>query len=275
MGVLANHLLVVSGSATTTYLCWLCHSPLLDKEGYFVCLLAMGFSTRFSVCALSLSLMACTWWFQLILTFFGWHVIPAGHFPQKSMCKNPRIGFFFLSPPPDHALWPITHHFLYWLGIGWWCLGLARASPSSPAAHAFAMFWSLVCTFCRALLASYGMGCFLICHSLWLAPFGDWALLDHGPSFARLILCSLRGLVSIFLSYHSTILVVMLLDSILLGLFGPTVYFPPSDSMYSQGLFLHCLRATVSHFLLGHLWPICFPWTSSAIFQSYFPKGLY
>ena len=62
--------------------------------------------------------------------------------------------------------------------------------------------------------------------------------MDHGPSFPRLILCSLRGLVSIFLSYHSAISTVMLFDSILLGLFRSAVYFPPSDSVYSLGLFL-------------------------------------
>ena len=41
--------------------------------------------------------MACTWWFQLMLTSFGWHVIPARHFSQKSLSKNPIIGFFPLS----------------------------------------------------------------------------------------------------------------------------------------------------------------------------------
>ena len=56
--------------------------------------------------SLSLSLMACTWWFQLILTSFGWHVIPAGYFPQKSLSKNPIIGFF-----PLHTArpCPLTH----------------------------------------------------------------------------------------------------------------------------------------------------------------------
>ena len=169
----------------------------------------------------------------------------------------------------------MTHHFLYWLGTGWWSLGLVRASTSSPTAHAFAVFWRLVYTFYRALWASYGMGFFLICHSLWLASFGDWALLDRGHSFPRPILCSLRGLVSIFLQYHFAIPAVMLLDSILLGLFRPAVYFPPSDSVYSLDLFLHCLQAPMSHFPLGHPWPICFPWASSALFQSCFPMGLY
>ena len=160
----------------------------------------------------------------------------------------------------------MTHHFLYWLGTGWWCLGLASASPFLSAAHAFAVIWRLVCTFCCALLASYGVGCFPICHSLWLAPFKDWALLDHGPSFPWPILCSLRGLVSIFLPCYSAIPAVMLLNSILLGLFRLAVYFPPSDSVYSLGLFLHCLQALVSHFPLGHPWPICFPWASSTFF---------
>ena len=54
MGVLADHLLIVNCSATTTYLCWLYRSPLPDKEGYFVCLLVVAFSTCYSVCALSL-----------------------------------------------------------------------------------------------------------------------------------------------------------------------------------------------------------------------------
>ena len=128
--------------------------------------------------------------------------------------------------------------------------------------------------FCHALLASYGVSCFPIYHSLWLASFGDWVLLDHRPSFPQPILCSFHGLVSIFLPYHSAIPTVILLDLILLGLFGPAVYFPPSDSVYSLGLFLHCLRAPVSHFPLGHLWPIWFPWASSALFQFCFPMGL-
>ena len=202
--------------ATTTYLCWLCRSPLLDKEGYFVCLLAMGFSTRYSVCALSLSLMACTWWFQLILTSFGWHVVLVGHFPQKSLSKDPRIGFF---PFPHHQtmpsdLWPTTSY------IGWVQAGGAWVSHVLHLLHLLLMHlsWSRnwFCTFYRALLVFYGVGCFLICNSLWLTSFGDWASLDHRPSFPRLILCSLRGLVSIFLLYHSAIPVVMLLDSFLL-----------------------------------------------------------
>ena len=58
------------------------------------------------VWSLFLSLMACTWWFQLILAPFGWHVIPAEHFPQKSLSKSPIIGFF---PLPTARPCPLTH----------------------------------------------------------------------------------------------------------------------------------------------------------------------
>ena len=39
---------------------------------------------------------------------FGWYVIPTGHFPQKSLSRNLKIGFP-LSPPLNHALLPLTH----------------------------------------------------------------------------------------------------------------------------------------------------------------------
>ena len=40
---------------------------------------------------------------------FGWCVIPAArHFPQKSPSRNLKIGLP-LSPPPNHALLPLTH----------------------------------------------------------------------------------------------------------------------------------------------------------------------
>ena len=179
VGVLADPLLVVSCSATTTYLCWLCRSPLPDKEGYFVCLLTMAF-LPVTVCVLSLSLSIPHCMHLVVQThpYFFWVAChPSRTFPPKEPEKEHQNRFFSLSPPLDHALsylWPMTHHFLYWLGTSWWCLGLARASPSSLTAHAFTVIWRLVCTFCRALLASYGMSCFSICHSLWLASF--WGL---------------------------------------------------------------------------------------------------
>ena len=101
MSVLADHLLVVSGLATSTYLCC---SPLPDNEGYFVCLLVVAFSTCYNVCDLSLSLMACTWWFQLIIASFVWHVIPARHFPQKSLLLLLKIGPCWIMGLPSLGL---------------------------------------------------------------------------------------------------------------------------------------------------------------------------
>ena len=51
------------------------------------------------------------------LCSFRWYVIPAGHFPQKSPSRNLKIGFPF-SPPPNHALLPLTHD-LTVSCIGW------------------------------------------------------------------------------------------------------------------------------------------------------------
>ena len=51
-------------------------------------------------------------------------------------------------PPLPLTSGPWPHHVLYWLGTGWWCLGLARAflldtSKSLPAAYASAVIWRL------------------------------------------------------------------------------------------------------------------------------------
>ena len=51
---------------------------------------------------------------------FRWCVIPTGHFPQKSLGRNLKIGLP-LSPPPNHALLPLIHH----LTVS--CIGWVRA----------------------------------------------------------------------------------------------------------------------------------------------------
>ena len=116
MGVLANHYWFVSRSAITTYLCWLCHFPLSDKEGYFVCLSVVAL-LLVTVCVLSLSL-------SLSLSIpYGMHLVAPTHpyffwvachpnrtFPPKEPKQEPRIGFP-LSPLLDHAFLPLTHDF--------------------------------------------------------------------------------------------------------------------------------------------------------------------
>ena len=89
---------------------------------------------------------------------------------------------FPLSPPPNHTPplpftsgpWP--HHVLYWLGTGWWRLGLTRASLSNlskslPAAHVFAITWRLF--FCVSWP-------FMRAFFWFFAPFRSWASYDNG-----------------------------------------------------------------------------------------------
>ena len=63
---------------------------------------------------------------------FGWSIIPVGRTSQKSLGRSRKIGLF---PSPHHQTIPLTsdprpHHVSYWLGTGWWCLGLTHAFPS-------------------------------------------------------------------------------------------------------------------------------------------------
>ena len=88
-----------------------------------------------------------------------------------------------------------------------------------------------------------------------------------GFSSFSLPFCSFLQFCYHFLPYHSIIPAVMLFDPSLLGLFRLAAYSSLNDLVWSLGFLLHCLRAPVSHlFPLGHPWPICFPWASSAIF---------
>lgn len=118
---------------------------------------SISFLPRYK-CFLSLSLKACTQRFLLKLASFGWSIIPAGRTSQKGLGRSRKIDLF---PSPHHQTipplpltsgpWP--KHVLYWLGTGWWCLGLARASLSDmskrlPVVHAFVVIWRLsVCVF--------------------------------------------------------------------------------------------------------------------------------
>ena len=132
-------------------------------------------------------LLACTQWFQLIFPSFGWYVIPVKHFPQKSLSGNPKIGFPF-SPSLDYTfsyLWPMAHHFLYWLGTGWWCLSFVHA-PLPCVSIACLLF---MCLPWLEGLSVHSTACswpFMVwmfslsLRSLRLTSFLSWALLDCG-----------------------------------------------------------------------------------------------
>ena len=106
---------------------------------------------------------------------------------------------------------------------------------------------------------------------LWLALLRDWALLDGGLYFSLAHPFSYYH----FLPYYSIIPVVKLFASILLGLFGPAVYFSPNGLVRPLVLLLHYWRAPVSHlFSFGRPGPVYFPWTSPAFFLTLHSHGL-
>ena len=56
---------------------------------------------------------------------------------------------------------------------------------SLPVAHTFATIWEACLLILPVILASYGVGCFLISYFLCLASFGGWVLPDYGLSFLQ------------------------------------------------------------------------------------------
>ena len=145
-------------------------------------------------------------------------------------------------------------------------------------AHAFAMVWRFIYAFYHSSLTSYGVNCLLIFHYLLAC------------SFQRLGLCLIVGfpflspfftpfvILSPFLPYHSAIPTMVLLDPCSQGLlWASCMFFSQLVSMtqYDHWIYthttlgfldpLHCLWAPLAYFfLLGHPWPICIPWASSA-----------
>ena len=123
-----------------------------------------------------------------MFTSFGWYIIPVGHFPPKSLSRNPRRGSPLLPITRPHPILLLTYgsFLLYWLGTSRWCLNLVCAlhSHTSPL-----FFWSLcVCQCLRICLPCcifwclfnfFGVDEFLGLHSLHLVSF---ALLGCGLS---------------------------------------------------------------------------------------------
>ena len=95
-----------------------------------------------------------------------------------------------------------------------------------------------------------------------------WALFDCGLFLLRSTLLFQPTILLPFLA-------VILFDPSLLGFFGPATCSFLNDSVWSLGFLLHHLRAPVSYlFLLGHPWPIYFPWASLALFLTLHSHGL-
>ena len=149
----------------------------------------------------------------------------------------------------------MTYHFLYWLGTGWWCLGLARA---------LFLHMSRICPLLMRLSWSRGSFAHSAAHPWLLMAWAIfWFPILYGLLPLKAGLCLIVGFSSFnllflllpqscyhFLPYHSVIPAVMLFNPCLLGLFGPA-YSSLNDSIWSLGLLLHYLGA-----LLSHLFPL-------------------
>ena len=141
--------------------------------------------------------------------------------PQKGPSKNLKIGSP-LSPPPNHALLPLTHDLtiLYWLSISWWGLGLVRVSFSCMSKICLLLMhllW-LTCIVCCPFLII-----FWFFFPLWLALFGAGPCLIVGFAFssAHHFFCYH------LLSYHSIIPVAKLFCLNLVGpLWAYRSFFP-------------------------------------------------
>ena len=168
----------VSCSATTTYLCWLCHSLLLDKEDCFVCLFTVAF------------LSIAVWVFSLAI-LHGMHLVVSTHhsffwvvchlnrkFPLKESEREPQnklslLPIARLYPSLTSDPWPTI---LVLAGYRLVVPGLCACSTfvyvkSLFAAHTFAMVWRFIYAFYHSSLTFYGMNCFLIFHSLLVYSF--------------------------------------------------------------------------------------------------------
>ena len=102
--------------------------------------------------------------FQLILTSFGWHVIPVGHFLQKSLSKNPRISFFPLLTAKPSPLLPLTHDPPLPILVGY-----RLVVPRSCACFTFFAYCSCIC--CDLEIGLYVLPCTF--GFLWHGFFSD------------------------------------------------------------------------------------------------------
>ena len=99
-----------------------------------------------------------------MFAFFEWYIIPVGHFPQKSLSGNPRIGSPLLLTARPHPLLPLTHGppRLYWLGTSKWYLSLVHA----PLPYESIAFLAFTCLSLPASLsgpAAYFAACLTFC----------------------------------------------------------------------------------------------------------------
>ena len=156
---------------------------------------------------------------------------PSRTFPPWEPEQEPQNRLsLLLTAKPYHFL-PLNHDplLLYWLGRGWWCLGFM---------HVLLLCMSKVCLLLMLLpwfgglyvcpvahpwpLMVQTVFWFLTPYGLLLSKVGSWLIV--GFSFLNLFFVPFVVLLP-FLPHYSTILVVVLFDPCLLGLFWASCMF--------------------------------------------------
>ena len=248
----------VSCPATTTYLCWLYHSPLPNKKIYFVYLLTVAF------------LSATGWVFSLTISH-DMHLVVPTHpslfwvvchpnrtFPPKEFEREPQNRFPLLPTARPYPLLPLTHYppLLYWLDTSWWCLNLVRAPLSCM---------SKACLLLMHLPWFRGSSVHFVAHSWPLVAWTIfWSAILYGLLPSRAGPCLIVGFslfsplfapfisLLVFLSCHPVILVVVLFDSCLLGLFWVCCMLFFHLIIVTQHCHWVCIHATwasLTHFI--------------------------
>ena len=187
---------------------WFVYVPLpTSRQRKVVLFISLPWHPFLPRCGCSLSIPhGMHWVVPTQPCFFGWSVIPAGKIPQKSLSKNRKIGFPF-SPPPNHALLPLTYD-LTMSHIGWvqaggvWalCVPLFHVCPKSTC-------YSCVRHGLEACLYSLPSFFDLLCGLLYDSPLllDVWALFDTGLYISFSIFLDFHHV----LPYYSVILAVM------------------------------------------------------------------
>ena len=111
--------------------------------------------------------------------YFFWVVCHLSRkFPLKELEREPQNRLFPLPTAIPYPFLPQTHDpplpvlaEYRMVMSGPYACSTSVYVRNLSTAYAFAMFWRLICTFCRPSLTSYDVSYFLISHPLWPAPF--------------------------------------------------------------------------------------------------------
>ena len=223
-------------------------------------------------------LSTTVWVFSLTIPHGMYLVVPIHHslfwvvchssktFSPKEFEREPQNRLFSLPTIRPYPLLPLTHDppLLYWLGTGWWCLSLVRASLLRMS-KAYLLLMHLPWTggsFARSGAHYWPFMVwivFLIFHSLLACSFQELGLawLWVFPSLSSFFTPSVILLP--FLSYYSAILVVVLFNPCLLGFFWAYCLFFSQWLNIVIGFIPMLLWAFLSHYITCEfLWPISF-----------------